>query len=241
MNLFKSWIRRPHQKIDISQGIDSNKTNDLFYDIIGYNDIKELFYMSINAQKPVHILLCGPPASAKSIFMTCLNRLERSYYAVGSSSTKSGIFDYLFENRPRFFIIDEIEKMNKKDQVSLLNLMESGILSELKHSHSRSTQLKTWVFASANSKEKLLYPLVTRFTVINVKPYTEDEFADITVQVLEKEGIDRDVAVIIADAVFNRLKTSNIRDCIRIARLVGGNDVSKTWRVIDIFEKYNPV
>ncbi|HEY7079291.1 MAG TPA: AAA family ATPase [Nitrososphaeraceae archaeon] len=241
MNLFKSWKRRSHQKFELDQNFVSNKTNNLFYDIIGYSDIKELFDMSINAQKPVHILLCGPPASAKSIFMTCLTKLERSYYAVGSSSTKSGIFDYLFENRPRFFIIDEIEKMNKKDQVSLLNLMESGILSELKHNHARSTQLKTWVFASANSMEKLLYPLVTRFTVINVKPYTEDEFVDITIQLLEKEGIDRDVAVIIADAVFNRLKTSNIRDCIRIARLVGGNDVSKTQRVINIFERYNQV
>jgi Holliday junction DNA helicase RuvB len=241
VNLFKSWKRRSHQKFELDQNFVSNKTNNLFYDIIGYDDIKELFDMSINAQKPVHILLCGPPASAKSIFMTCLTKLERSYYAVGSSSTKSGIFDYLFENRPRFFIIDEIEKMNKKDQVSLLNLMESGILSELKHSHARSTQLKTWVFASANSMEKLLYPLVTRFTVINVKPYTEDEFVDITIQLLEKEGIDRDVAVIIADAVFNRLKTSNIRDCIRIARLVGGNDVSKTQRVINIFERYNQV
>ena len=29
--------------------------------------------------------------------MSSLTRLERSYYAVGSSSTKSGIFDYLFE------------------------------------------------------------------------------------------------------------------------------------------------
>ncbi len=241
MNLFKSWKRRSHQKFELDQNFVSNKTNNLFYDIIGYDDIKELFDMSINAQKPVHILLCGPPASAKSIFMTCLTRLERSYYTVGSSSTKSGIFDYLFEKRPRFFIIDEIEKMNKKDQVSLLNLMESGILSELKHNQARSTQLKTWVFASANSMEKLLYPLVTRFTVINVKPYTEDEFVDITIQLLEKEGIDRDVAVIIADAVFNRLKTSNIRDCIRIARLVGRNDVSKAQRVINIFEKYNQV
>jgi hypothetical protein len=38
-------------------------------------------------------------------------------------------FDYLFEYRPRYFIIDELEKMNKKDQTSLLTLMESGILS----------------------------------------------------------------------------------------------------------------
>ena len=83
--------------------------------------------------------------------MSSLTKLERSYYAVGSSSTKSGIFDYLFEYRPRYFIVDELEKMNKKDQTSLLNVMESGILSELKHNQQRTTQLKTWVFASCNS------------------------------------------------------------------------------------------
>jgi transcriptional regulator with AAA-type ATPase domain len=91
--------------------------------------------------------------------MSSLTKLERSYYAVGSSSTRSGIFDYLFEYRPRYFIVDEIEKMNKKDQTSLLNVMESGILSELKHNQQRTTQLKTWIFASCNSTDKLLPPL----------------------------------------------------------------------------------
>jgi DNA replicative helicase MCM subunit Mcm2 (Cdc46/Mcm family) len=78
--------------------------------------------MAIKAERPVHLLLCVPPSSGKSLFMSSLTRLERSYYTVGSSSTKSGIFDYLFEYRPRYFIIDELEKMNKKDQTSLLNL-----------------------------------------------------------------------------------------------------------------------
>ena len=100
----------------------------LFDDIVGFEDVKSLFGMAIKAERPVHLLLCGPPSSGKSLFMSSLTRLERSYYAVGSSSTKSGIFDYLFEYRPRCFIIDELEKMNKKDQTSLLNLMESGIL-----------------------------------------------------------------------------------------------------------------
>jgi DNA replicative helicase MCM subunit Mcm2 (Cdc46/Mcm family) len=130
--------------------------------VIGFEDLKEIFQLSINANKPVHILLVGPPASAKSLFMNCLTKLERSYYAIGSSSTKSGIFDYLFEHKPRYFIIEEIEKMSKRDQVSLLNLMESGILSELKHRQRRMTQLKTWVFASANNADKLLTPLLTK-------------------------------------------------------------------------------
>jgi replication-associated recombination protein RarA len=105
----------------------------LFDNIVGFDDVKTLFEMAKGAERPVHLLLCGPPSSGKSLFMSSLTRLERSYYAVGSSSTKSGIFDYLFEHRPRYFIVDELEKRNKKDQTSLLNLMESGILSELKH------------------------------------------------------------------------------------------------------------
>jgi DNA replicative helicase MCM subunit Mcm2 (Cdc46/Mcm family) len=66
------------------------KTDKLFDPIFGFDDIKEIFQLSINADKPVHILLVGPPASAKSLFMGCLTKLERSYYAIGSSSTKSG-------------------------------------------------------------------------------------------------------------------------------------------------------
>ena len=214
------------------------KKHTLFDDIIGFEDVKQLFEMAIQAERPVHLLLCGPPASAKSLFMRSLTRLERSYYAVGSSSTKSGIFDYLFEYRPRYFIVDELEKMNKKDQTSLLNLMESGILSELKHNQQRTTQLKTWVLASCNSTGKLLPPLLTRFRDIHFKPYSEEEFVEIVINVLDREeGVDRDIAILIADAVFNRLKSVNVRECIRIARLAG-NDSAQVNRVIDTFAKY---
>ena len=214
------------------------KKHTLFEDIIGFEDAKSLFEMAIQAERPVHLLLCGPPASAKSLFMRSLSRLERSYYTVGSSSTKSGIFDYLFEYRPRYFIIDELEKMNKKDQTSLLNLMESGILSELKHKQQRTTQLKTWVFASCNSTDKLLPPLLTRFRDIHFKPYSEEEFVEIVVNVLDREeGVDRGIALLIADGVYNRLKSSNIRECVRIARLAG-NDFAQVNRIIDTFAKY---
>jgi MoxR-like ATPase len=242
MKLFDRWKKgssatHPRDNKPIHIG---NKQG-LFDDIYGFEDVKDLFEMAIQAERPVHMLLCGPPASAKSLFMRSLTKLERSYYAVGSSSTKSGIFDYLFEYRPRYFIIDELEKMNKKDQTSLLNLMESGILSELKHNQRRTTQLKTWVFSSCNNTDKLLPPLLTRFTVFHFKPYTEEEFVEIVVNVLDREeGVDRDVALLIADGVFNRLKSSNIRECVRIARLAK-NDYTQVNKIIDMFAKYGMV
>src|SRR5437879_3404706 len=247
MRLFSRW-RKNSNNIPVSE-LDGNRRfskpaigqkRSLFDSIVGFDDVKELFDMSIRADKPVHLLLVGPPASAKSLFMSSLTKLERSYYVVGSSSTKSGIFDYLFEYRPRYFIIDEIEKMNKRDQTSLLNLMESGILSELKHNQKRTTQLKTWVFASCNTVEKMLPPLLTRFRDIHFKPYTEQEFVDIAVEILDREeGVDREVAMIIADAVFNRLKSTNIRECVRLARLTRSeSNLAKLDQIIETFTKY---
>ena len=62
----------------------------LFEDIIGYDDIKTLFRMAINANDPVHILLIGPPASAKTLFMRTLTQLQNSYLIDGGNSTKAG-------------------------------------------------------------------------------------------------------------------------------------------------------
>jgi Holliday junction DNA helicase RuvB len=119
--------------------------------------------------------------------------------------------------------------------------MESGILSELKHKQRRTTQLKTWVFASCNSTDKLLPPLLTRFTVIHFKPYTEEEFVEIVVNVLDREeGVDRNIALIIADGVFNKLKSSNIRECVRIARLAK-NDPTQVNRIVNTFAKYRMI
>jgi Holliday junction DNA helicase RuvB len=118
MKLFSRWKKKGGETHNYS---NNNKPHligskhGLFDDIIGFEDVKALFEIAIKAERPVHLLLCGSPSSGKSLFMSSLTRLERSYYVVGSSSTKSGIFDYLFEYRPHYFIIDELEKMNKKD------------------------------------------------------------------------------------------------------------------------------
>ncbi len=58
------------------------------------------------------------------------------------------------------------------------------------------------------------------------------------VNVLDKEeGVDRAIALLIADGVYNRLKSSNIRECVRIARLAK-NDSNQVNKIIDTFAKY---
>src|SRR5207245_956850 len=112
----------------------------LFEDIIGYDHIKRLFRMALDSDSVVHILLVGPPASAKTMFLTSLMQLKNSYFADGTNSTKAGMIDLLFENRPRFLLIDEADKMASKDQAFLLNLMETSIVSETKFGRTRSAR-----------------------------------------------------------------------------------------------------
>ena len=167
---------------DEKQSIDLN----LFESIIGYDDIKKIFKMSLSSDRAVHILLVGPPASAKTLFMLEFLKLERSYFTLGSHSTKAGMIDYLFDFRPRYLLVDEIEHMPYKDQTSLLSIMETGIITETKSQKTRSTQLKTWIFATCNNKEKLLSPLLSRFIIFHLKPYNLFKFIEVSNGILIK-------------------------------------------------------
>lgn len=200
--------------------VEKTPNNDaMFESIVGYDDVKRLFKMSLASDRPVHILLVGPPASAKTLFMLECMKLERSFFTLGSHSTKSGMIDYLFEKRPRYLIVDEIEHMPSKDQTALLSLMETGILAETKFQKTRNTQLKTWVFATSNGTERMLTPLLSRFMVLHFKPYTFGSFAEVCTHILGRDGVPAEVSGAIADAVWNRLKSRDIRDCIKLGRL----------------------
>jgi replication-associated recombination protein RarA len=196
----------------------------LFESIVGYSDVKRLFQLSLSSEKPVHMLLVGPPASAKTLFMVECMRLERSYFTLGSHSTKSGMMDYLFNKRPRYLIVDEIEHMPAKDQTALLSLMETGILAETKFQKTRNTHLKTWVFATSNATDRMLTPLLSRFVVLHFKQYSFGSFQEVCTHILGREGVTPDVAVAIAEAVWTKLKSKDIRDCIKIGRLAKTKD-----------------
>lgn len=210
-------IREVH---NVTEGNGAYQTGRSYFDsIIGFEDVKRLFGLSLESEKPVHILLVGPPASAKTLFMLECMKLNRSYFTLGSHSTKAGMVDYLFKNRPKYLIIDEIEHMPNKDQTALLSLMETGLIAETKHKRIRSTQLKTWVFATSNGTEHMLTPLLSRFLVLHFKPYKFEDFQKITVHMLEREGIPNEISTEISKAVWSTMRSKDIRDCIKIGHL----------------------
>ena len=126
----------------------------LFEGIYGYDDIKRLFGMALESIHNCSILLTGPPASAKTLFLQSLMKLKDSHFIDCSNTTKSGVVDYVFDNRPKYLLLDELDKLSLKDQAVLLNLLETGILSETKYNKTRTIEIKTSVFATSNNVEK---------------------------------------------------------------------------------------
>jgi len=232
----KNEVTEKSANINVNSKKSTGNYN-LFENIIGYEDIKKLFFLSFDSQKPIHVLLVGPPASAKTLFMLGCMKLDRSYFTLGTHSTKSGMVDYLFDKRPRYLVIDEIEHMPIKDQTVLLSLMETGIIAETKHMKTRNTQLKTWVFATSNDTNHMLTPLLSRFMVLHFKQYNFENFQDISIHMLGQEGIGKDIAAEVASQVWHKMKSKDIRDCIKIAHLARSKpDVS--W-IVETIQKYS--
>jgi Holliday junction DNA helicase RuvB len=236
MSLSKKPVSAKNQMVS-GNAVKLGKSKELFDNIVGYDNIKRIFSFALKSNLPVHLLLVGPPGSAKTLFLMELMKLERSYFTLGSHSTRAGMIDYLFNYRPRYLVIDEIEYMGIKDQAVLLSLMETGILSETKFEKTRNTVLKTWTFATCNNEKKLLTPLLSRFLVLYFKRYDFKTFLKITNHVLSRDcNLEIDISSEIARSVWKKLKSSDIRDCIKIGRLA--KDIDEVNMIVSTMNKY---
>jgi holliday junction DNA helicase RuvB len=194
---------------------------DIFADILGYTDIKREFNKALESTSPVGILLSGPLGCGKSEFLKHIRKHfeEECVFIDGSYGSKAGIFEKLYQTRPKYVLLEEIDKLSGQDQLALLDLMESGRLTKTTRSESYEINLNAWVFATANNKEDILEPLFDRFERYFLSEYTDEEFKTIAVQRLKKEGIqDEEFALYIANSVLRGLNRKSLRDAIRIAR-----------------------
>jgi Holliday junction DNA helicase RuvB len=214
--------------------------DDLFDIIELHDDKKELIMDGLRARNPVHFLLVGSPASAKSLFLAQLARLPGAVLTLGSETTKVGIVDLLFERRPRYLIIDELDKVGDQDDLAaLLSLMEGGVVVETKHRRRREGKFDTRVFAGANRLDRIPAELRSRFLILTFREYTPDEFHRIAVAVLTKrEGAPQDIAELIAARLLREMGTRDVRDAVKVARLAapgdGAWDRARVNRVIDL-------
>jgi Holliday junction DNA helicase RuvB len=200
------------QQLDIAETI--------FGDIIGHDDEKELLRACLLAEKPVHVLLAGPPALAKSLFLWDIERAagERAIWLVGSATSKAGLWDIVSEREPQILLIDELDKMNAADTAALLSMMEGGRLVRAKRGRELNLRNQLTVVAASNRLTMLSPELKSRFAIRMLSAYSREDFLTVVQGVLvSRENLSLEMAGEIAQQLDGR--THDVRDAIRVARL----------------------
>jgi holliday junction DNA helicase RuvB len=207
--------------------------SDIFEDIIGHNDIKELLKAVLRATEPVHVLLAGPPALAKSLFLWDIEQTfgEHALWLVGSATSKAGLWDLVAEREPQVLLIDELDKMNSGDTAALLSLMEGGRLVRAKRGRSLDLTVPLKVVAATNRVIKLSPELKSRFAIKKLEAYDAQQYRKVVEGVLvRRENVDAAIAEEIAKKLEG--KTQDVRDAVRVARLSSQLGVDETIRLL---------
>src|ERR671918_2332009 len=210
--------------------IKTPEYQQIFKNVIGYDDIKLLLYKMITSKYTNSVLLTGPPAaSSKTVFvLELLDHFKgKAYFVDGATASGMGIVDYLFDHTDlKFLLIDEIDKLNKKDQKVLLNVMETGILSDVKAKSSKSVRqihMNLSIYATSNDISNMLTPLLSRFIKLNLPEYSLEAFMEICQKLLSRK-YDKDHETIQAIVQYVWEHTRDIREAIAIAKIVDTSD-----------------
>ena len=218
---------------DHDEGFDL--PGNIFDDIIGHDDIKDLLRAAIQAERPVHVLLAGPPALAKTLFLWDVERAagERALWLVGSATSKAGLWDLAAERQPRVLMVDELDKMNAADTAALLSMMEGGRLVRAKKGRQLDVSHPLWVLAATNRTCRLSPELLSRFAVCRIEAYTRSDYLTVVKGVLvRREGVNGDTADEIAARLDGR--TQDVRDAIRVSRLAAVVGVNRAIELLGL-------
>jgi MoxR-like ATPase len=126
----------------------------------------------------------------------------------------------------KILCVDEIDKLNRKEQTALYDLLEKGRIVYLTGKLKLNFEIKNLkVFATSNSLDKLNKPLQSRFTVLHLPEYTIEEFERIAVKMLGKKyELLPETAVEIAKEVWTKFDSHDVRLLRHIGVLITKKD-----------------
>jgi len=192
----------------------------VFSDIVGYDDVKELLRESLQLEKPIHVLLHGPPSLAKSMFLWDIEQVfgEMAVPLLGSATSHAGLWDLVAERKPKVILVDELEKMTLTDIAGLLSIMQTGRIIRAKVGRKLDEKVNAWVIAAANRIQRLPPELLSRFAKFQLGEYNSSEFVKVVKSVLvQHENTEDEDSHEIAMRLVGR--THDVRDAVRVARL----------------------
>lgn len=234
----ESYIRQQEQVAALYPP-ETGIPDDLFRTIVNFDDVKKRFKVLLRREGPSGVILVGPPASAKSMFLLELSRLPKSRYVTTSSATKAGLAEILLDYEPDYLLLDEIDKASSRDYDTLLSLLETGIVQMNKSNMHFQKVLHTKVFAACNRDERIPPEIKSRFIPLHFSQYTRSELRDIGMAILiMREGLSNETAHLVVDDVIKNMGTIDPRDFIKVARLRTGDTPEDIQDTVNFVLKY---
>ncbi|RLF82422.1 hypothetical protein DRN38_00180 [Thermococci archaeon] len=209
--------------------------------LLGYDDLKLLVLRSLE-ESNIHFLFVGPPATGKSLILEGIELLkpEGAYWIDGTHLTVAGLENAIINYRPRYLLIDEIDKSPDRNiWYSLLNLMEFGRFKSTKYKKMYEFPVELNIYATANKIDKLPEQLLDRFIIFHFREYTKEEIKKIIYHCLHKiAGYDEEFSKEFAEIYVKNFEKPSIRTAIRLAKLC--RNKKDIEFVINTIKKYSP-
>lgn len=215
---------------------DEEDLDGAFDKVVGYNDVKWLMKRAITTQEITNVLLIGPPGSAKTVFLMCIEDLGGGKFISGKPTSGPGVLDIMFDETPKYMLIDEMDDMDAGVQQVLSQYTETGIVDETKIGKNRKLKTNTKTFGSANDLNGIIGQVQDRFLDLHFEPYTRDEFIEVCEHVLEmEENVSEEEANTIASGVWDIEESGDVRKAIQVARLSRGDPD----KVLEVLKRYS--
>jgi Holliday junction DNA helicase RuvB len=205
----------------------------IFSDIVGHDDVKELLVACLLAERPVHVLLTGPPALAKSLFLWDIERAagEKAIWLIGTGTSKSGVWDKIADIHPQILLIDELDKMDAADTAALLSVMEGGRLVRAKRGRELNLSIQLRVVAASNRLEKLSPELKSRFAIRKLTAYNRSDFLAVVKGVLvNRENLNEEQAEEVARSLDGF--SQDVRQAVMVARVAPRLGIKRAIKLI---------
>ena len=168
----------------------------MFEGIYGYPDVKRILRDSLQSLREtgtgIHVLMVGPPASGKTIFLTDLerHRPRSAVFFSGGAGTKGGLERAVFKHprhRDLILLVDELDAMkDPRDFKTLDDWMQRGELSKRTFWGVKRRKIDGVVIATANDDSKIPKNVRDRFLTVRLEPYSREKYEKTVAFVLVK-------------------------------------------------------
>jgi len=215
---------------------------ELFSEIEGYDEYKWILWKAlkkwVEGGLPAHFLLSGPPATAKTMFLECIEkRVGRTMYVAGEVARRGGFVERIIEGYNRWgkkwiLEVDELDKLDADAVKTLYNLME-GRLDVAIAGKQVSDDVNIMVIASTNQYWRIPEMLQSRFgKPLEFQTYNTDQYIKATIKALKLEGVNEQLAKVIAEKTA-QYGIRDVRVARQVARLVDSADeVDKVLKIM---------